>query len=257
MAPSPQTTSIPSRPSEINAPVRSHHLIWPYVLAALILLLLISLTIYYLYSRLRARRLGLPAPSLFSFGGRGRTTASQRSAATRSGGVFGWVKDKVSGLGGGSGAGYTGTGVRRGRGRGGFAAMDPDEAWDSRVGAEADYGYNAPYGEDTELGVTSPSAEPLAGHGERGRGYGPAGGLADIEPQDGRATSRARVDFEDRYEEEMHGGSGAGGVGSKGRVADPFGDAEASSLRGVSPRPVAGGLEESLTERKSMFREAV
>lgn len=140
-------------------------------------------------------------------------------------------------------------------GRRGFGALDPDEAWDTRVGTEADYGYSGTYGEDMELGVQQPAGLP--GY-EASRGYGPQAGLEEIEgAKDGRGRARAaKQDLEDRYEEEMQRPGGAGQA-RKGVVQNPFGDeAEASSMRGVSPRPhmVDDG---SPTERKSMFREDV
>ena len=88
-----------------------------------------------------------------------------------------------------------------------------------------------------------------------GGGYGvPSPGFA---PAPGRGRSRTR-DLDDRYDEEVgHGGH------------NPFGDDAASSLRGVSPRPVeqqqrehqskanVGSNENSPSERRSMFTENV
>jgi hypothetical protein len=105
--------------------------------------------------------------------------------------------------------------------------LDPDEAWDTRVGNEADYtapsGPGGAYYEETEMG------------GLRDPGSGPYGGGGYGEER-GRTRSKQR-ELDDRYDEEM------------GRK-DPFGDgAERSDLRGVSPRPVENH------DRRSAFRE--
>lgn len=144
------------------------------------------------------------------------------------------------------------------RGRGntrGFGPLDPDDAWDARVGNEADaYG---PYNEENEIGLHEVDTayrglEP--GLEERGRSLsrGP-------EPYVG--GSQAGLDR--RYDEEM----------GLGRSHNPFDDSaevtvEQTSLRGVSPRPVDTGrtltrghehvVDDSPTnERRSMFRENV
>lgn len=148
--------------------------------------------------------------------------------------------------------------------------MDPDGAWDTRVGDEADaYGQGGGYYEEQELGLHPPAAE--AGGSYAGGGYGgsrsqalPEYGAEQVER--GRSRSRDEEAFigggqrglDERYDEEM------------GRK-DPFGDgAERSVLRGVDgPGPVeleggSGGLrvqkekgrhDDSPTERRSMFRE--
>ena len=90
----------------------------------------------------------------------------------------------------------------------------------------------------------------------------------------GRSRSRQR-ELDERYDEEVHGGSGA-----LRAAQNPFGDdAEAASLRAASPRPVVetgrgtrgvsahkrgqsslgtqGSHDDSPTERRSMFREDV
>lgn len=140
-------------------------------------------------------------------------------------------------------------GATRG-GRRGFGPLDPDEAWDARVGHEADgYGYY----EEQELGATRAArteyaggsggsydmnlaATPAAEHGEEGRG---------------RPTTR----------------SPAGVVTG---LKNPFDDDGEASLRGVSPRPMDTAAAQkhkpkrdpdsagsSPTERRSVFRESV
>ena len=131
--------------------------------------------------------------------------------------------------------------------------MDPDEAWDTRVGAEAD-GYGEVAYEEQELG---PYRHPEERH------VLPEYGVEDA-PR-GRSRSRdptfiggGQDGLDQRYDEEM------------GRGKDPFGDhtAERSDLRGVSPRPHVEGSKahgkgggdgqgDSPTERRSMFHENV
>ncbi|KAJ9649580.1 hypothetical protein H2201_007144 [Coniosporium apollinis] len=213
-------------------------------LAIIVILILIALGAlgWIIYGRLRARRLGIPPPSLNPFANRSTSTFP----SPRTGGAFGWLSDKVRSLRNSryaSGAGYESTtSGTRGRSR-----LDPDEAWDTRVGTEADVYGPGGYYEEQELGL-HPAAATDAGRGR----------------------SRNR-ELDERYDEE---------TGRKPRL-DPFGDtAERSdmSLRGVSPRPVdmdtsyhggggggghqakgskssGGSLDNSPTERRSMFTE--
>ena len=158
-----------------------------------------------------------------------------------------------------------GAGARRG--------LDPDEAWDARVGGEAD-GYGAGgYYEEQELGLhpPHPGGGSTAYTGAQGRVLPEYGDEMGGSLPRGRSLSRddafvggGQGGLDERYDEEVHGGGGKG--------HDPFGDeAERSELRGVSPRPVemGGGGEEGLkaggrkkgdtspTERRSMFRESI
>lgn len=229
------------RPSELHDPstTRGHKTYWVGIAFAIVVAATLVVAAWYIYARLRARRLGLPPPSLNPFN-RNRNRAPAR---VRSGGVVTWFKDKLN-IGS---EGYTGTRVRSGRR--GFGALDPDEAWDTRVGNEADgYGYGQVYGDEQELGVTHP---PAAGTDYQGRGYGPTGGLEEIEPQgkNGRGRAHAKEELDERYDEEMHGGTPNG----------PFSDgAERSKLglRGISPRPHVAD-DDSPSERRTMFREDV
>lgn len=165
------------------------------------------------------------------------------------------MKSKIQSSGSRSGA-YEqphGAGARRG--------LDPDEAWDARVGAEADgYGPGG-YGEEQELGLRPPASGAYAGGGYGGGGQA----LPDYGEERGRSISRTGdvhigggpKGLDERYDEEMG-------------HDDPFGDeAERSELRGVSPRPHeegkghatqtsgGGSHENSPTERRSMFHENV
>lgn len=165
---------------------------------------------------------------------------------------------------------YGGAAGGSARDRRGFGPLDPDEAWDSRVGNEADYYGGAGY-EEQELGLQDPGRGPYGGSG-----YGAHNGVGvgGIPEERGRSRSRQR-ELDDRYDEEVHGG----GAGLR-PAQNPFGDdAEAASLRAASPRPVVetgrgtrgvsahkrgqsslgtqGSNEDSPTERRSMFREDV
>lgn len=125
-------------------------------------------------------------------------------------------------------------------GRRGFGPLAPDEAWDARIDNEA-----GGYYEEQELGLQDPSRGPYGGGG-----YGDVG-LSGGDDRRGRSRSRSR----------------------DGRL-NPFGEqAEASSLRSVSPRPDGDpgqprapshtrntsnlSAEENANERRSMFREDV
>ncbi|KAF2097206.1 hypothetical protein NA57DRAFT_77460 [Rhizodiscina lignyota] len=175
--------------------------------------------------------------------------------APRPGGIVGWFNDKFQSLknrryAAGAYEGTSGEPLGGARGRRG---MDPDEAWDTRVGNEADVYGPGGYYEEQELGLQPPGG-PTA---YSGTGYGaPSPGL-HVEEERGRSRSRSRQrDFDDRDDSEM----------GRSRAANPFSDDAASSMRGVSPRPLdtSGARDHqgdhtgnSPTERRSMFREAV
>jgi len=213
---------------------------------------------------------------------RNRSISTPAYPSPAPGGIIGFLQaqyKKVLGLGnrrfasgtgyegGGSGYHQTGSGLDERRGR--HMSLDPDEAWDARVGNEAEYG---PY-EEQELGLRAPGGY-VGGGGYAGAGAttAPASGLSggmSYEEERGRSRSRMRDELDERYDEEMgRGRSGGGdGGGRKGRQ-DPFADEYAApSLRGVSPRPLETdvgrqggqrqGPEDSPTERRSMFRENV
>ncbi|KAF2139340.1 uncharacterized protein K452DRAFT_232539 [Aplosporella prunicola CBS 121167] len=249
--------------------------------AIIIILLLTGTVTWIIWSRLRARRLGLPPPPLNPFArGRGSSGGAGgygAGAGSSSGGIGGWFSDKVrafknrkytsaagyetnSGLGGGMGS-------ARGRARAG--TLDPDEAWDARVGNEADMYGPGGYYEEQELGLHEPGAD-------RGR------------------QQYSQRELDDRYDEEMgrapqHSSSNNNNNNNNTQYQsqqgylghqqhDPFGDdAEHSniSMRGVSPRPVvdveagrnqqqrrqqggdASSLHNSPSERRSIFHEDV
>ena len=131
------------------------------------------------------------------------------------------------------------------RGSRGFGPLEPDEAWDSNVGNEADAYGPSGYYEEQELGVHEPTEY---------RG----GGVYDSE---GRGRSRSRDPVGGRYDT----------VAGRESAENPFADgAERSdvALRDVSPRPLENGSIKSnadslendrkqALERKSMFTESV
>ncbi|MCJ1254908.1 hypothetical protein MMC24_002724 [Lignoscripta atroalba] len=245
-----------------------------FLLFLLLLLLLVILPagFWIAYTRYRAHKSGLPPPSLASYNPFHRSSASNYPAAPRPSGVTGWIQDKFQGLknrrtaGGAYEGSYGGAASGGGRGgRGGFGPLDPDSAWDSRVGTEADaYGPVGDY-EEQELGIHPPSTTAYGGSG-----YGaPSPALPEYGSEDmGRGRSA-------NHEPTAYIGGGQRGLDQRYAEAmgknDPFGDgAERSDLRGASPRPAemdasgkghgkkgskGSGLDDSPTERKSMFRE--
>lgn len=194
-----------------------------------------------IYTQIRARRLGLPRPTLQAYNPFNRGTTAGRysgpGGSSSSGGVFGWIRDKLPGARNRSGTGAAEplSGNSRGRGgRRGFGPLDPDEAWDARVGNEADAYGPGGYYEEQELGLHP--GDELA----RGRTLN-----RDLAPQP--------------Y------------AGASNPSSNPFDDgAEPSNvgLRGVSPRPLDtvnlgkdrdrhDGSGDSPGERRSIFHEDV
>lgn len=172
---------------------------------------------------------------------------------------MGWFNDKVRGFRNRNNRGAyeepLSSNVRGRANNRGFGPLDPDEAWDARVGTEADAYGPGGYYEEQELGLhghtgiaTTPALAP-PGYGEPIRGRS-----LSREPEPYIGGSQAGLDK--RYDEET----------GRRPATNPFDDdAEASnaSLRGVSPRPIEttkGHVKgkdsaDSPTERKSMFRE--
>lgn len=143
-------------------------------------------------------------------------------------------------------------------GRRGFGPLDPDDAWDSRVGAEADTYGPGGYYEEQELGL--PGETGYAGAAAAGSSYpmnlaaAPGDAPAGYERED-RGRTRGRSP-------EHH----LGVAGSRGNPFDDDAEPSNISLRGVSPRPIdteaanaaAGSAQkdkDSPTERRSAFRE--
>ena len=221
-----------------------------FIPLGVLVLLILAFVSWVAYSRLRAQRLGLPPPPIIPFTSR---SSNPFSSPASGGGIRGWIEDKIRVLrrrrsagGAYEGAGATTAGgVERGaasRGSRGFGPLEPDEAWDTNVGNEADAYGPGGYYEEQELG-------PYEATEYRG------GGVYDSE---GRGRSRSR-DPVGRYD------AVAGGESAE----NPFTDgAERNdvALRDVSPRPLENGSIKSnadsldaerkmALERKSMFTE--
>ncbi|KAF2724488.1 hypothetical protein K431DRAFT_281919 [Polychaeton citri CBS 116435] len=240
---------------------------WGIFFIILVILVIFGSVGWILYTHIRARRLGLPPPSLNPFAARRNNAAgggpNYRVPAPAPGGIQGWFSDKFAALRNGRSAGgaYESAGYG-GRSRRGFGPLDPDEAWDARVGNEAEDAYD-----EQELGLQDPAHGPYGGGGY---GAGAPVGVGGIPVERGRSRERER-ELDERYDQEVHGGGQ--------QRLNPFGDhAEANSLRAASPRPLeeggrphsrgisshrpgqsslGGGGDESPTERRSMFREDV
>lgn len=228
-----------------------------------------------MFTHLRARRLGLPTPTLASYNPFASRNDSYTGPQPAPGGIKGWINDKISAFKNRgnrtAGGAYEeplnsfGGGGRSGNGRRGFGPLDPDDAWDSRVGTEADAYGPGGYYEEAEVGLHSDTG--YAGNVHAGAGSG-SGHVGDDR---GRGRSRepeayiggTQKGLDRRYDEEM---------GRTAPTSNPFDDdAEPSSasLRGVSPRPMESGIgskaqkksrgdmDDSPTERRSMFRENV
>ena len=232
---------------------------WGWFILIVILLIPICAAGYIFYSRFRAKQNGLTPPPLSSYNPFARKE-HHTDVYPASSGIVSWVKSKFSSV-KGSGASRSGA-YEQPSGARGRRGLDPDEAWDARVGAEADgYGPGGYY-EEQELGLRPPGGGPYGGGGYGGSALPEYG----EERERGRSLSREGSAFvgggqkglDERFDEEMRN--------------DPFGDeAERSELRGVSPRPhdederkghlkqgSAGGPNDlSPTERRSMFHENV
>jgi len=233
---------------------------WGWFILVVILLIPICAAGYIFYSRFRAKQRGLAPPPLSSYNPFTRRERHTENYPAPSG-IVGWAKSKfksVKSSGSRSGAYEQPLGGTTRRG------LDPDAAWDARVGAEAD-GYGAGgYYEEQELGMRPPGGGPYGGSGYGGHGNAlPEYGEGE---ERGRSLSRnggapiagGQRGLDERYDQEMGD--------------DPFGDeAERSELRGVSPRPHqdderkghmkqgsgGGPHDDSTTERRSMFHENV
>jgi hypothetical protein len=189
----------------------------------LIILLLVGAGSYfgwYFYARWNAQRNGLPPPSMnpiAAFKNRSADSAAANYPGPAPTGIKGFIDTQVrkfknrnnrTAAGAYEEPGYGG----QPRGRGAGSRLDPDEAWSARVGDEAYY-------EEQELGLHEPSstsANPYANTNYAA----PYPGAS--EPERGR--SRNRESYEERDSGNLH--------------ANPFGDDNAASLRGVSPRPL-------------------
>jgi len=226
----------------------------------------VGLAGWFIYAHWRARKLGLPTPTLSSYNPFSNSSPRYGAPSPAPGGIVGWVNDKVRAFknrnnrsAGGAYEEPLSSNVRGRASNRGFGPLDPDDAWDARVGTEADAYGPGGYYEEQELGLHPQQGGLAATPGAAPSGYGEDRGRAlSREPEPYIGGSQAGLDR--RYNEEM-------GVKP---ATNPFEDsAEPSnvSLRGVSPRPMldtssAGkghgkqdSLSDSPTERRSMFRE--
>ncbi|ORY10393.1 hypothetical protein BCR34DRAFT_588607 [Clohesyomyces aquaticus] len=225
---------------------------WAVFIIVLLFALIGGYVGWVVYSRLRAKRLGLEPPSLLPFARSGGSSSNFPAPAP--GGIRGWIDTQVRRFKNRNNRYATGayeepSTYSGGRARGAGHRLDPDEAWDARVGNEAYY-------EEQELGLHAPQ-----GSNPYGGGYAePSPGIAVHEPERGRSRTR-------EYDE--------GSLKDGRSTTNPFGDENAASLRGVSPRPLehaqdtsyggaapkrpasaqGGHTGDSPTERRSMFRE--
>lgn len=192
------------------------------VIFLIILLLLVAGGYFgwYFYARWNANRNGLPPPSMnpiAAFKNRSAVTSNYPGPAPT--GIKGFFDTQIRKFKNrnnrtAAGAYEETTYGQQPRGRGAGSRLDPDEAWSARVGDEAYY-------EEQELGLHEPSstrANPYAN-----TGYNAAYTGASGEPERGRSRTRESYD-------EQH-------LDSK-TAQNPFGDENAASLRGVSPRPL-------------------
>ncbi|KAL5117534.1 hypothetical protein ACEQ8H_004564 [Pleosporales sp. CAS-2024a] len=189
-------------------------------LAVVVVLLIVSYLGWYLYARWNASRHGLPTPSMNPIAAFKQRSAGAASSSNYPGpaptGIKGFIdaqlrkfKNRNNRTAAGA---YEEPAYARGRGAG--SRLDPDEAWSARVGDEAYY-------EEQELGLQEPSstrANPYANTAY----MGPHPGIDDS----ARGRSRQRDSYDDRSN-------------ARTAPANPFGDDNAASLRGVSPRPLA------------------
>ncbi|KAI0404422.1 hypothetical protein F4802DRAFT_598122 [Xylaria palmicola] len=225
------------------------------------------------FTQLRARRLGLPSPPLSSYIPfvRSSNQSPYGPPQPRGAGIRGWFNDRFHSLKNprsASGA-YEPSAPA---GRRGFGPLDPDEAWDARVGNET-YGVGGAY---------YPDEQELEDRGHHhGRGGGGGGGLytgSEYQmnlPGDGAEENRGRSPNPRPSARDAPVGRPSPAAGDAARQ-NPFDDAAAEpsnlSLRGVSPRPIdthkaaatpagAGAPTHesptSVAERRSVFREDV
>ena len=204
---------------------------------------LTSAVVWALLAHVRARRLGLPV----NYNPFRSSSTTRNPSSSTSRGPLAWCKDRFEQIKHrrhrtAGGAYEEPLGHVGGRSNRGFGPLDPDEAWDSRVGAEAD-GYGpAGYYEEHEVGLQGSSGGPYGGD-EYGAGASHLAASHHHDGDDGNWRGRSRdrspssfiggsqPGLDERYEQEM----------GKAVPDNPFGDAAESSqmgLRKLSPAPV-------------------
>ncbi|GAW12303.1 hypothetical protein ANO14919_016670 [Xylariales sp. No.14919] len=222
----------------------------------LVVLLVVAAAGWIVFTQLRARRLGLPSPPLSSYIPFARSSHQPAYGGPQpnSGGVRGWISDRFQSLKNPRSAAGAYEQPSAPSGRRGFGPLDPDEAWDARVGAY--------YPEDQEL----------EDRGHHGRAEGPYSGSGyQMNPAgDGAEENRGRNPNPRPGDHGIPAGRPPAAGGNARH--NPFDDAAAEpsnlSARGISPRPIdtrraaaAGGATHdsptSISERRSVFREDV
>ncbi|TQV96602.1 hypothetical protein V2A60_003012 [Cordyceps javanica] len=220
------------------------------IIIAIVVLALAAAVGWFAFTQYRARRLGLPAPSLSSYLPWKSRDNPYGPPQPAPGGVTGWFNDQIRKFKNRNNRSAAGAYEPSNRGaaggpRGAHRALDPDEAWDTRVGNEADnYGY---YEEELTA-----------------RGGGGGGGLRSSTEYHGGSgynmnlaatPRREHADDDDVDLERGRQPSRSPGGGPRGN--NPFDDDHAESLRGVSPRPMDHGHKSSSPSRHSVFKENV
>ncbi|KUI57466.1 hypothetical protein VP1G_04817 [Cytospora mali] len=233
------------------------------IIITILVLAAVGATGWVLYSRWRAQKLGLPPPSFVSFVPfLHKSDPNPYGPPTPApGGIVGWFNDQVRKIkerNNRTAAGAYEGGPSGGRGRRGFGPLDPDEAWDARVGNEADNYGPGGYYEEQELGLHEPAG--------RGQGQQHAGQQQNTAYGSAEHDSYSMNLAATPQPQSRGYGDDRGRTLSRDGRPNPFDDdaAEPSniSLRGVSPRPIDGaehghGDGGSIAERKSIFRENV
>ncbi|KAJ6782752.1 hypothetical protein PWT90_03627 [Aphanocladium album] len=215
------------------------------IIIAIVVLAVAAAVGWIAFTQYRARKLGLPAPSLSSYLPWNKRDNAYGPPQPAPGGVAGWFNDQVRKFKNRNNRSAAGAyePSNGGGARGAHRALDPDEAWDTRVGNEADnYGY---YEEELTT-----------------RGMG--GGRASTEYRGGSgynmnlaATPGREHDDDDDLDLER-GRQPSRGPGGGAHGSNPFDDDHAESLRGVSPRPMDHGHKKGGSpSRHSVFKENV
>ncbi|KAL8725242.1 MAG: hypothetical protein Q9166_007481 [cf. Caloplaca sp. 2 TL-2023] len=224
-----------------------------YFFLLVLILIPLAFVCYVFYTRIQARRSGRSPPPLSSYIPFRNRTRQSSNYPSSSGGILSTIRSKFQSL-SGSGSHRPGAyeqplGTRRGRG------LDPDGAWDARVGDEADAYGSGGYYEEQELGGLR-TGGGYGGHGTELPDYGDEelGRVRSISRDGPGFIGGSQGGLDQRYDEET-------------KRDNPFEDqAERSSMRGISPRPATATeghktqaseniQGDSPTERKSMFHE--
>ncbi|TGJ87487.1 hypothetical protein E0Z10_g1301 [Xylaria hypoxylon] len=229
----------------------------------LVVLLIAAAVGWIVFTQLRARRLGLPSPPLSSYIPFVRSSHQSAYGAPqpRSGGVRGWISDRFQSVKNPRSAAGAYEQPSAPAGRRGFGALDPDEAWDARVGHET-YGVGAYYPEDQEL-------EDRGNRGRVGAPYSGSGYQTNL-AREGDGVEESRGRNPNPRSSGLGMPAGRSPAAGEGAHHNPFDDAAAEpsnlSLRGVTPGPIdtrkaaaAGGATHdsptSISERSDSYTD--